>query len=144
MISSAAQHLARAPLSLPRLRTPVVIAWDVALPANHRAIARVTTSIEQIDDRHAALRIHLDRRDGSSPLEIARADTATLTHDEERGLLHLDLAEPARSLAITLRSCRDGVSLLYARSNIFHSLRITGGRIEPPVLLVSPSTSTAQ
>lgn len=134
------------------LPTRVEISWDVAgegfvnAPEATRhaifgegecaGIVRVVAAIEMRVGQAVGVRMRVDRGEESRRVshEVARIASCTLTRDAAAGLVHLDAAEAQATVSITLRACRDGVSLIFARSSVFEMLGVPGGRVEPPTL----------
>lgn len=153
MISRSTQHRTVAVEATPqRLLTRVEIAWGVAgeglsaAPAAirrailgdgaSRGTVRVIAAIELTESEIATVKLWIERGDGSraAVIEVASIERAVVTRDDSAGLLHVDGAEGAANVLVTLRTCRDGVSLLFARSSIFEVLGVPGGRVESPSL----------
>ncbi len=134
------------------LPTRVEIAWDMTCEALASAPQAIRDSIVHGHARAATARllalIDLSQPDGPSvSIRVERGDAvagasvlvanmaaAHILRDDSVGLVHLDAAADGLHLNVTLRSCRDGVTLLYARSSVFEALGVPGGRVEPPLL----------
>jgi hypothetical protein len=65
---------------------------------------------------------------------VASMPRASVLRDHIVGLVHVDAADDVAQFRMTLRTCRDGVTLLYAWSSVFERFGVPGGRVEPPLL----------
>ena len=135
-----------------RLPSRVEIAWDMtcgALASAPQAIrdsivgahgrtasARLVALMDLPEQDAARVTIRVERGDAvaGATVLVANMAPARILRDESVGLVHVDVASDALRLSVTLRSCRDGVTLLYARSSVFETLGVPGGRVEPPRL----------
>jgi hypothetical protein len=110
---------------------------DVIVGEHPRAAtARLVAFIDLPERDAASVSLRVERGDAvaGATVLVANIAPARVQRDDSLGLVHVDAAADGLRLTVTLRSCRDGVTLLYARSSVFEMLGVPGGRAEPPLL----------